>query len=86
MTALFNYGFRPFFLLAGVQAIVAMAVWLAVLHGMPWGIAWLAPVQWHTHEMIFGFIAAALAGFLLTAVASWTGQRGFAGPPLMVLV
>jgi uncharacterized protein involved in response to NO len=86
LTALFNYGFRPFFLLAGVQAIVAMAVWLAVLHGMPWGIAWLAPVQWHTHEMIFGFIAAALAGFLLTAVASWTGQRGFAGPPLMVLV
>ena len=86
MTALFNYGFRPFFLLAGVQAIVAMAVWLAVLHGMPWEMTWLAPVQWHTHEMIFGFIAAALAGFLLTAVASWTGQRGFAGPPLMVLV
>jgi len=63
-----------------------MTVWLAVLHGMPWEMAWLTPVQWHTHEMIFGFIAAALAGFLLTAVASWTGQRGFAGPPLMVLV
>ncbi len=86
MTALFNYGFRPFFLLAGVQAVVAMAIWLAVLHGMPWEITWLAPIQWHAHEMIFGFIAAALAGFLLTAVASWTGQRGFAGPPLMVLV
>jgi len=86
LTALFNYGFRPFFLLAGVQAIFVMAVWLAVLHGVPWELAWLAPVQWHTHEMIFGFVAAALAGFLLTAVASWTGQRGFAGPPLMVLV
>jgi uncharacterized protein involved in response to NO len=84
--ALFNYGFRPFFLLAGVQAIFVMAVWLAVLHGVAWEMAWLAPVQWHTHEMIFGFVAAALAGFLLTAVASWTGQRGFAGPPLMVLV
>jgi uncharacterized protein involved in response to NO len=35
--------------------------------------------------MIFGFVAAALAGFLLTAVASWTEQRGFAGPPLMIL-
>ena len=86
MTAIFNYGFRPFFLLAGVQAVVTMAVWLAVLHGMGWEMAWLAPVQWHAHEMIFGFVAAALAGFLLTAVASWTGQRGFAGPPLMVLV
>ena len=86
MTALFNYGFRPFFLLAGVQAVVTMAIWLAVLHGMSWEMAWLAPVQWHAHEMIFGFVTAALAGFLLTAVASWTGQRGFAGPPLMVLV
>ena len=86
MTALFSYGFRPFFLLAGVQAVYAMAVWLAVLHGMGWEMAWLSPIQWHTHEMIFGFVAAALAGFLLTAVASWTGQRGFAGPPLMILV
>ena len=86
MTALFNYGFRPFFLLAGVQAVVAMTVWLAVLHGTGWEMAWLAPTQWHAHEIIFGFVVAALAGFLLTAVASWTGQRGFAGPPLMVLV
>ncbi len=86
LTALFNYGFRPFFLLAGVQAVVAMAVWLAVLYGMAWEMAWLSPSEWHAHEMIFGFIAAALAGFLLTAVARWTGQRGFAGPPLMVLV
>jgi uncharacterized protein involved in response to NO len=86
LTAIFNYGFRPFFLLAGVQAVVAMAVWLAVLHGMRWEMAWLAPIQWHAHEMIFGFVVSALAGFLLTAVASWTGQRGFAGPPLMLLV
>jgi uncharacterized protein involved in response to NO len=86
LTALFNYGFRPFFLLAGVQAVVMMAVWLAVLHGMAWPMTWLAPIAWHAHEMIFGFVAAALAGFLLTAVASWTGQRGYAGAPLAVLV
>lgn len=86
MTALFSYGFRPFFLLAGVQAVYAVAIWLAVLHGMRWEMAWLAPIQWHTHEMLFGFVTAALAGFLLTAVASWTGQRGFAGPPLIFLV
>jgi uncharacterized protein involved in response to NO len=86
LTALFSYGFRPFFLLAGVQAVYAVAIWLAVLHGMRWEMAWLAPIQWHTHEMLFGFVTAALAGFLLTAVASWTGQRGFAGPPLIFLV
>lgn len=63
-----------------------MVIWLALLHGMDWEMTWLSPIQWHAHEMIFGFIAAALAGFLLTAVASWTGQRGFAGPPLIVLV
>jgi uncharacterized protein involved in response to NO len=85
LTALFNYGFRPFFLLAGAQAVVVMGVWLAVLHGVGWDSAWMSPFAWHAHEMIFGFVAAALAGFLLTAVASWTGQRGFAGPPLMVL-
>ena len=85
MTALFNYGFRPFFLLAGVQALIAMAVWLATLHGMAWPMTWVAPFQWHAHEMFFGFVAAALAGFLLTAVASWTGQRGYAGVPLAIL-
>ena len=89
MRALFGYGFRPFFLLAGLQAMVGMAIWLAVLHGMPW--PWpspgssLSPFAWHAHEMFFGFVAAALAGFLLTAVPSWTGQRGFAGAPLVVL-
>jgi uncharacterized protein involved in response to NO len=83
--ALFAYGFRPFFLLAGVQAITAMAVWLAALHGMPWPASGPGAIAWHGHEMIFGFVAAALAGFLLTAVASWTGQRGFAGMPLVVL-
>ena len=85
MTALFNYGFRPFFLLAGVQALIAMAVWLATLHGMAWPMTWVAPFQWHAHEMFFGFVAAALAGFLLTAVVSWTGQRGYAGVPLAIL-
>jgi len=43
------------------------------------------PTLWHAHEMMFGFVAAAIAGFLLTAVPSWTGQRGFAGAPLLLL-
>lgn len=86
LRALFAYGFRPFFLLAGVQAIAAMAVWLAALHGMAWPASGPDAIAWHAHEMIFGFVGAALSGFLLTAVASWTGQRGFAGLPLIVLV
>jgi uncharacterized protein involved in response to NO len=82
----FAYGFRPFFLLAGIYAAVGMLVWLwAYIAG--WSPLWSLPPQlWHSHEMLFGFIAAAVAGFVLTAVPSWTGSRGFAGAPLIALV
>jgi uncharacterized protein involved in response to NO len=43
-------------------------------------------MYWHAHEMLYGFVMAAVAGFLLTAVPSWTGTRGFAGRPLMIVV
>jgi uncharacterized protein involved in response to NO len=56
----------------------------SVTLGVPLPTAW-SPSLWHAHEMLFGFIGAALAGFLLTAVPSWTGQRGFAGWPLALL-
>jgi uncharacterized protein involved in response to NO len=63
-----------------------MLTWIAVwLFGAPLGNSW-PPTLWHAHEMIFGFVGAAIAGFLLTAVPSWTGQRGFAGFPLIILV
>ncbi|MEO8063546.1 MAG: NnrS family protein [Pseudomonadota bacterium] len=80
----FAYGFRPFFLLALAFAPVAIVVWL----GMLTRGALLPPFPaqlWHAHEMIFGFVGAAIAGFLLTAVPSWTGTRGFAGWPLIAL-
>jgi uncharacterized protein involved in response to NO len=82
----FAYGFRPFFLLAGIYAAIGMSVWLwAYIAG--WSpLPSLPPQLWHSHEMLFGFIAAAVAGFVLTAVPSWTGSRGFAGAPLVVLV
>jgi uncharacterized protein involved in response to NO len=82
--ALFAYGFRPFFLGAGWFAVLALGAWLWVYGG---GLlsAELPPHLWHGHEMLFGFVAAAIAGFMLTAVPNWTGARGFAGLPLVVL-
>ncbi|HVW67371.1 MAG TPA: NnrS family protein [Steroidobacteraceae bacterium] len=79
-----GYGFRPFFLGAGLAALLIPWWAGAVAWGWPLGTAW-PPTLWHGHEMLFGFIAAAIAGFLLTAVPSWTGERGFAGWPLLLL-
>jgi uncharacterized protein involved in response to NO len=85
-SALLAYGFRPFFLAAGVWAAVALALWLAALRG-PWSLPTaLTPLAWHVHEMIFGFAAAALAGFLLTAIPNWTGRLPLQGRPLLLLV
>jgi uncharacterized protein involved in response to NO len=83
--ALFAYGFRPFFLAAGAYALLGLIAWLWIytkgLHPLP-----SQPAQfWHAHEMVYGFIGAAIAGFLLTAVPSWTSARGFAGMPLILL-
>jgi uncharacterized protein involved in response to NO len=84
--ALFNYGFRPFFLLAGLYAVIAMLIWLTIHIIGIWPISTPTSYLWHAHEMLFGFVSAAIAGFLLTAVPSWTGQRGFSGLPLIILV
>ena len=81
----FAYGFRPFFLLAGIYAVFAVAAWTLMHRGdISVGAGW-PPQLWHAHEMVFGFVVAAIAGFMLTAVPSWTGQKGFAGPPLIAL-
>lgn len=78
-------GFRPFFLLAGLHALIAVPLWVhfftqgGVLHGMPL-------MYWHAHEMLHGFVAAAIAGFLLTAVPNWTSTLPASGWRLGVLV
>jgi uncharacterized protein involved in response to NO len=84
--ALFDYGFRPFFLLCGLYALVIVPLWLfRFAHAsVPFGA--LPGVYWHAHEMLFGFVMAAIAGFLLTSVPSWTGTAGFAGRPLYIAV
>lgn len=81
----FSCGFRPFFLVAGWFAVIGLGGWLWLYQR---AAAWpgaLPASQWHAHEMLYGFVTAAIAGFMLTAVPSWTGSRGFAGWPLAAL-
>jgi uncharacterized protein involved in response to NO len=83
---LLTLGFRPFFLGAGILALLSMILWLFVYSS--WHTidnTLLSVVQWHSHEMIFGFSLAVVAGFLLTAVANWTGVQTIRGTPLLVL-
>jgi uncharacterized protein involved in response to NO len=75
--ALFNLGFRPFYLAGATFAALALTVWLLVLAGVPvmgHYLLKLDPIGWHAHEMVFGFAASIVAGFLLTAVRAWTGM------------
>lgn len=66
--------FRPFFLLTASHALLAMGYWLGVLAGLlPLPKVPGGPVVWHAHELIFGFAAASIAGFLLTAIIEFTG-------------
>lgn len=83
---LFAQGLRPFFLLAGLDAILNMLVWLTVwFYPGSWPeLAYIA-MYWHGHEMLFGFVSAAIGGFLLTAVPGWTGRPSYAGAPLMLM-
>ncbi len=81
----FGHGFRPFFLAAGAWAPAALLLWLAVLSGAVVLHTAFDAVTWHAHEMLFGFVFAAVAGFLLTAVPSWTGRPPLNGLPLALL-
>jgi uncharacterized protein involved in response to NO len=72
--ALFSYGFRPFFLFGALQAGVMIPLWLAVFAGEISLPTAFAPLDWHVHEMLFGYVGAVIAGFLLTAVPNWTGR------------
>ncbi|MEJ5081219.1 NnrS family protein [Ochrobactrum sp. MYb379] len=83
--AIFSYGFRPFFLGGAIWAVLAMLLWIFSLTiGLSVGGAYGA-LNWHAHEMVFGFSSAVLAGFLLTAVPNWTGRLPVSGMPLALL-
>jgi uncharacterized protein involved in response to NO len=83
--ALFSYGFRPFFLFAAIYAGLVIPLWLAVFAGEMRLPSAFAPRDWHVHEMLFGYVGAVIAGFLLTAVPNWTGRLPIQGRPLAVL-
>lgn len=83
---LFSYGFRPFFLAAGLMALTTMILWILVITGkMEIGGSYGAQ-HWHAHEMLFGFAPAVVAGFLLTSIPNWTGRLPVSGRPLMALL
>jgi uncharacterized protein involved in response to NO len=86
IAALFSNGFRPFFLLAGLWAPIGVGLWVLSLVGFGLPDGPLPSMRWHAHELLTGFVGAAMIGFLTTAVPNWTGQPNYAGPRLIGLV
>lgn len=85
-TALWSLAFRPFFLVAGLWAALALALWIALFmtgRALP---SRFDPLAWHIHAMLFGFVPAAIAGFMLTAIPNWTGRGPIRGAALAGLV
>ncbi|RPH62371.1 MAG: NnrS family protein [Burkholderiales bacterium] len=82
--ALWQLGFRPFYLLASVFSAASIGLWTLQYSGWLDG-AYLQGPLWHGHEMLFGYTVAVIAGFLLTAVRNWTGRPTPDGVPLMAL-
>lgn len=82
---LLAYPFRLFFLFCGIYPVLVVLAWVAFLFGgWPLPLGW-APLQWHSHEMLYGFVTAAIAGFVLTAMSNWTSARPLQGRPLLAL-
>ena len=80
--ALWQLGFRPFYLLASSFAALSIALWALQYAGLL-GAAYLSGPMWHAHEMLFGFVLAVIVGFLLTAGRNWANQPTPTGAPLM---
>lgn len=85
-SVIFSYAFRPFFLLSGLAAILVVATWILSLRGHAILALPANPLLWHGHEMLVGFVMATIAGFVLTAVATWTGRKPLNGVLLLLLV
>jgi uncharacterized protein involved in response to NO len=82
--ALWNLGFRPFYLLASIFSAISVLLWAVQVSGHL-SSAYLQGPVWHGHEMLFGYTVAVITGFLLTAVRAWTGLPTATGVPLIAL-
>ena len=83
--AIFSYGFRPFFLGAAIWAALSIGLWPPQYFGDIAVPTAFGPLDWHIHEMIYGYVTATIAGFLLTAIPNWTGRLPVNGHPLAAL-
>jgi uncharacterized protein involved in response to NO len=83
---IFQNSFRPFFIAAGIWATLAVPFWLLSYFGILIGIDNFNILLWHQHEMLFGFVAAAITGFILTAIPNWTGRLPIKNKPLALLL
>ncbi len=84
--AILSYGFRPFFLLGSLYSGLSMILWLPQFYGELELSTIFVPIDWHIHELFFGFLPAVVTGFLFTAVPNWTGRLPIRGTPLLVLL
>jgi uncharacterized protein involved in response to NO len=82
----FDLAFRPFFIVGSLFGIIALLIWAALLSNNAFLNPLYPPQLWHGHEMVYGFVAAFLVGFLLTAIQNWTGLRSVHGLSLLLLV
>ena len=83
--ALVNLGFRPFFLFSAYSAVILMAIWGLLYSNVIQLNPYYGFIDWHSHEMLFGYAAAVIAGFLLTAVRNWTNVDTITKTPLAIL-
>jgi uncharacterized protein involved in response to NO len=84
--AILTLAFRPFFLAASLWSALALAIWIVLFMTGAALPSRFDPLSWHIHEMLFGFVLAAIAGFMLTAIPNWTGRTPIRGFRLAVLV
>jgi uncharacterized protein involved in response to NO len=83
---LYATAFRPFFLLAGLAALLPVLAWVLAFAGAGWPQGGHYGLRnWHAHEMLFGYAVAVMAGFLLTAIRNWTGRPTASGGALAAL-
>lgn len=83
--AFLSYGFRPFFFGAALFTGFAVLAWVALFIGRVSVDFLYSPREWHVHEMLFGYLPALIAGFLLTAMPNWTDRMPLRGAPLLAM-